>query len=1058
MQIWLIFPALHMFFAFLQAFAGEDGKGVFMASSVLLAAVYSGVILLLAKRKFRGEELGKTGFAAAAAAVFLTGLILRLWLGLTSEGFSSDLDTFKAWARITNEVGFGRIYREDIYLDYPPGYLYILTGLEKLRLLWGLESTSSAFTLMMKLPSILTDMACAGMLLVLARPRLGEKTALFLSAAYLFCPAVFLNSAQWGQADSFCTAILLGSVLLLYREHYFPSAILYGVAIACKPQMLIFAPLYLFFAVKQRKFWSLLLGIVSAVATLLLIATPFTQDFNYLWLVEKYRTTMDYYHYYSINAYNFWALIRWNWKSLPQGVAGSLLNLVGPVLATAFCAVLLGFSKRKDAVFACPVLLMSAMYLFSVKMHERYLFPALLFLLLSYLFVRDKRLLYAFSGMAFSHYLNVAYVLWQAQEKGSSYDPNTGLTVFLSLLQLLAFGYLLFVAWSVYIRGTVREGREPLERPLLDTRPIQSRFTRVDVCCVLAVTLLYGVVGFWHLGSTKTAVTSWTPAEGECVTLRTEEPCDVLYYLPGIAADSQHYSYRVGVNLKVESSTDGKFWNDCGELTDGSVFAWKQYRLASPGRYVRLTPLDGSVTVNEAALKLSGREAFAPVTVGTGGEALTDEQGVVPLYISYENSTYFDEIYHARTAYEHILQLEPYENTHPTLGKLIISVGIRIFGMNPFGWRFMGALFGVLMLPVLYHLLKQLFGKTLLCTAGVVLFAFDFMHFTQTRIATIDTYAVFFLLLMYDAMVLFLRKDLTVAPLKKLLPPLLACGVFTGLGIASKWTAAYGALGLAVLFFGKLAFTLLAEKREGGELRPLWKKCGLLCLWCCLFFLVIPFGIYFAAFLPLTTLPHNVERLWDTFVNYQTTMFNYHSQLKAEHYFASPWYEWPFDIRPIWYFASDACNAAGEYSTIAALGNPLLWIVSFLALIAAVRQLWHGIRRPAAVAAVGFLSVYLPWTLVPRLTFIYHYFTAVPFLIIALLAVFDRLQETPFLQKRLVFGEGEGALKLSVGSMALVLFVAVNLVLFAVYFPVISGAPTVKSYTDGLRLLPTWYF
>ena len=214
MQIWLIFPALHMFFAFLQAFAGEDGKGVFMASSVLLAAVYSGVILLLAKRKFRGEELGKTGFAAAAAAVFLTGLILRLWLGLTSEGFSSDLDTFKAWARITNEVGFGRIYREDIYLDYPPGYLYILTGLEKLRLLWGLESTSSAFTLMMKLPSILTDMACAGMLLVLARPRLGEKTALFLSAAYLFCPAVFLNSAQWGQADSFCTAILLGLSLI----------------------------------------------------------------------------------------------------------------------------------------------------------------------------------------------------------------------------------------------------------------------------------------------------------------------------------------------------------------------------------------------------------------------------------------------------------------------------------------------------------------------------------------------------------------------------------------------------------------------------------------------------------------------------------------------------------------------------------------------------------------------------------------------------------------------------------------------------------------------------
>ena len=95
--------------------------------------------------------------------------------------------------------------------------------------------------------------------------------------------------------------------------------------------------------------------------------------------------------------------------------------------------------------------------------------------------------------------------------------------------------------------------------------------------------------------------------------------------------------------------------------------------------------------------------------------------------------------------------LEPYENTHPTLGKLIISVGIRIFGMNPFGWRFMGTLFGVLMLPALYHFLKRLFGSTFLCTAGTVLFAFDFMHYVQTRIATIDTYAVFFIILMYDA-------------------------------------------------------------------------------------------------------------------------------------------------------------------------------------------------------------------------------------------------------------------------------------------------------------------
>ena len=62
------------------------------------------------------------------------------------------------------------------------------------------------------------------------------------AGAYLFCPAVFLNSAQWGQADSFCTAILLGSLLLLCQERYIPSAVLYGLSIACKPQMFYLLP------------------------------------------------------------------------------------------------------------------------------------------------------------------------------------------------------------------------------------------------------------------------------------------------------------------------------------------------------------------------------------------------------------------------------------------------------------------------------------------------------------------------------------------------------------------------------------------------------------------------------------------------------------------------------------------------------------------------------------------------------------------------------------------------------------------------------------------------
>ena len=1024
-----------------------------MGAGAIGAGVFGGAVLLLAGRKFSRDSLEKRGFALWASLLFLGALSLRLYLGYSSEGFTTDLDTFKSWANLANSVGFGQIYHEDIFLDYPPGYLYVLVFLEKLRLLLGLPMESQAYSLLIKMPSILADLFCGGAVLLLAQRKLGEKSALLLSGAYLFCPAVFLNSAQWGQADSFCTAILLGSLLLLCQERYIPSAVLYGLSIACKPQMFIFAPLYLFFALKRRRFGMLGLGVLLAVGTLLLTALPFTQDFNFLWLLERYQSTLDYYSFYSVNAYNFWSLIGWNWKALPAGLAGDALDLLGAVIATVLCGVWVFRSKSRAVVFYCPALLMAAMYAFSVKMHERYLFPALLFLLLSFVFTKDKGMLRAFALCAVAHYANVAYVLWQFREYYNSYNPNTGLTLALSALQLAALGYAVWVGARVFLRGDVRLGEVPQPGPLLDRSAVDSRFYRRDWAALLLVTLAYACFAFSHLGDTQTALTSWTPQQGESVVLEADGECATLTYLPGIAPDSAHYAARVGVNIQVETSQDGETWTDCGTLTDGSVFAWKQYQLSTPGRYVRLTALDGSVTLNEASLFYTGTRVQATVlSRDPAAQALVDEQQVVPAYTTYENSTYFDEIYHARTAYEHILGLEPYENTHPTLGKLIISLGIRIFGMNPFGWRFMGALFGVLMLPVLYHLLKQLFGRTRLCTAGTLLFAFDFMHFTQTRIATIDTYAVFFLLLMYDAMLVFLRRDLLRDSWKKLLPPLLACGVFTGLGIAAKWTAAYGALGLAALFFGKLLFTYWGARRRGEGTVPLLMKCGKLCAWCCLFFLALPFGIYFGAFLPITTLSHNAGNLWGAFWNYQVTMFRYHSTLEATHSFASPWYEWPLDIRPIWYFAGDTQEG---YSTISAFGNPLLWWAGIPALGAAACLWWKERFRWAGLVLAGFLSVYLPWVLVPRLTFIYHYFTAVPFLVVALCGVFSLLYQRGGFARQLTF---PGGIQCSGATLLLAAFTAACLLLFAVYFPVLSGSPTTRDYANALELFETWYF
>lgn len=1024
------------------------------------AGLFAVFVVCAANRRFTETKWNAHSFLLLSVFLFLSAFTLRVLLGFYAEGFEVDMNTFKAWARITNEVGFQRIYRQDIFLDYPPGYLYILTVLEKIRLAFGIEAESGLFTLIIKLPSILGDLCCAGVLLYLAKKKLHEGTAVFLSAAYLFCPAVFINSAVWGQADSFCVSILLASVLLLYKEKYIPSAVIYGVSIACKPQMLVFVPLYLFFMIRKKEFMKLLVGITAAAVVILLIATPYTKNFNYIWLFEQYRETMDGYLFYSVNAYNFWALIGKNWAALPNHAGlNFVLDFAGPVLATALCGFAMLRAKRDEVLFAAPFILMATVYIFTVKMHERYLFHVLIFMLLAYIYIPDKRLLYAFSAVSLMHCFNVCYVLYLYNVKGGSYDPNELIVKVASLLQVLAYLYLLYVSFRVYIKGECKQPRERVKAAprFLAEKTQEHRLGRKDLIAMAAVTAVYAVVAFWGLGGHETALTTWTPDTGDTVVLRAENPVDTLTFLVGIAPDSSHYRSRVGREVQIETSPDGIAYTDRGKLNEVGVMAWSDMHMEESFQYIRLTALDEQVAINEVALKMSGANAYETTTLVSGeGAALLDEQAVVPLYGTYYESSYFDEVYHARTAYEHIIGLEPYENTHPPLGKLIISLGIRIFGMNPFGWRFMGTLFGVLMLPCLYHLLKQLFGSIFFCTAGTVLFAFDFMHYTQTRIATIDTYAVFFLILMYSFMVMFLRLDMKTTPMNKLLVPLALSGIFMGLGAASKWTVIYGGAGLAVLLFGKLFAAYRQEKYTGGDVNLVLTKCFHICLWCLLLFIAIPFALYFAAFLPMTRLSHN--SLWASFFNYQVTMFSYHSTLVAEHFFSSPWYEWPFVIKPIWFYANNNLREAGAISTITSMGNPILWWSFIPAFVFSVMALIRKKELAPFVAVTGFLSVYLPWVLVTRITFIYHYFTAVPFLIICLLyglreagRLFERREISPV-------KSGRWAAVLTPVNLFTVIFVAGNLVLFAVFLPVLSGFTTTTAYAKALEWLPQWYF
>ena len=173
------------------------------------------------------------------------------------------------------------------------------------------------------------------------------------------------------------------------------------------------------------------------------------------------------------------------------------------------------------------------------------------------------------------------------------------------------------------------------------------------------------------------------------------------------------------------------------------------------------------------------------------------------------------------------------------------------------------------------------------------------------------------------------------------------------------------------------------------------------------------------------------------FLRMQLHMFSYHSQLVAEHFFASAWYTWPAIIKPIWYSISRFGSMA---SSISAFGNPAVWLAMIPAIGFMTYKCLRGKERSWIPVVAGYLGSFLPWMAITRLAFIYHYFPATVFGVLAIGYVIDKL------------------LKTEKGTKAVYLYMALVFGLFIVFFPVISGLSVPATYLDSLELLSTWYF
>jgi dolichyl-phosphate-mannose--protein O-mannosyl transferase len=549
-----------------------------------------------------------------------------------------------------------------------------------------------------------------------------------------------------------------------------------------------------------------------------------------------------------------------------------------------------------------------------------------------------------------------------------------------------------------------------------------------DLLTITVLSIVFFSVAIWNLGMTQTPLTTWQATENESfyIDLGRLESVNSVYFLVKIGS----------ANATVYTGIPGN-WSYIGTLNiQFSYYSWSKFNINNDARYVRFNFQQASVEVAEMAVLSIDNQKVAIDAVTSEGTSdpnlskLVDEQGLVQCPPTYMSETYFDEIYYVRTAEQYLKLQQPYEWTHPPLGKLIIASGISIFGYSPFGWRIMGVAFATLMIALIYVLGKELFGTWIGAFASAFLLTFDFMVFTMGRMATVDTYVVFFSLASQLFFLIYVKTVLKNGWKAPVLPLFLAV-LFFALGFSTKWLVLYGFAGqLAILLVLRLKEVIKLKEGLSMKLNVFFDRPFFL-----LFaFLVLAVFVYFLTFVPDVLAGRTVAGVFQL----QESMFAYHSTLTATHPFSSQWWSWPFMVKPVWLFVSGLPN--NVVSTIAAMGNPAVWWVGFAFVILCVER---AIRRKdfaCIFITTLFFFQWLPYVFISRVTFLYHFFVNVPFLCLATAYFLNKYGSTKW------------------GKVAALAYFAGVVVLFGLFYPAISGTPVPTSWIDSLKWRGSWVF
>ena len=410
---------------------------------------------------------------------------------------------------------------------------------------------------------------------------------------------------------------------------------------------------------------------------------------------------------------------------------------------------------------------------------------------------------------------------------------------------------------------------------------------------------------------------------------------------------------------------------------------------------------------------------------------------------------------------------------HPPLGKWMIALGEKAFGVTPFGWRFSAAVAGTLSCVFLAMTAQVLWRKPLWTFVAGLLLATEHLNFVLSRLSLLDIFLAFWVVLGFLFLALDHRwierdqpeppepdADGQVPPPPKPPSPVwrpwrYTAGAAFGAAISTKWAGAY-ALVAAVI----ISYAWETTRRRKSDRLPLLRAFLIETFPMLLAFLVVPIAVYMVTYLPwFNHFGWSLGAWWDN----QRGIFRFHwnlhwyrldqttSTYTPTHPYLSRAWSWLAVWRPVLIFSR---YDGDRVRWITATGNiAIFWGSAFTLPFAA--WMWRRARDwTAGFVLVGFLVQYLPWFFISRPQFFFYMAPMTPMLVLAATYAVRELSEA-----RLVLRAEDGSTVASTRPAyrpIAIGFVVLSVFMFAWFYPVLSGMDISKTWWRAIVWFRGW--